>query len=126
MVYFTNLSILFLYRRLFPIQSFQKASTVLIVAYTLWFIPGLVAETLMCTPISSMWLQPQLVTKKCFFYSTFFIIILSVELLLNAIMLALPILYVLNLKVSWTRRAELMVIFLLGGLYVSVYIPPSV
>ncbi|KAF2442430.1 hypothetical protein P171DRAFT_433925 [Karstenula rhodostoma CBS 690.94] len=117
-IFFTNMSILFLYRRLFPVQSFKRCTTILMAAHGLWVIPAIVAETAMCSPPSVLWEAPLLIPEKCFFYSSFFITVCSVELFLDICVLALPLFYVSRLKLAWTRKAELMFIFLLGGLVV--------
>ncbi|KAL1603711.1 hypothetical protein SLS60_005301 [Paraconiothyrium brasiliense] len=117
-IFFTNMSILFLYRRLFPVQSFKRLTTILMVAHALWVIPAFAAETAMCSPPSVLWLQPLLIPEKCFFYSTFFIVMCSTELLLDVCVLALPLFYVSRLKLPWTRKAELLFIFVLGGLVI--------
>ncbi|KAK7192318.1 hypothetical protein DPSP01_004910 [Paraphaeosphaeria sporulosa] len=117
-IFFTNMSILFLYRRLFPVQSFKLLTTILMVAHALWVIPAFAAETAMCSPPSVLWEAPLLIPEKCFFYSTFFIVMCSVELVLDVCVLALPLFYVSRLKLPWPRKAELSFIFLLGGLVV--------
>jgi len=85
------------------------------ILHTLWFVPGVVTEIAVCSPPSVLWLKLELIPEKCILYSTFFMIILPVELLLDAIVLAVPVFYIINLKLPWARRAELIVIFLLGG-----------
>lgn len=69
-----------------------------------------------CSPPSALWETPLLIPQKCIFYSTFFIVMCSVELFLDVCVLALPLFYVSRLKLAWARKAELSFIFLLGGL----------
>ncbi|KAF2014353.1 hypothetical protein BU24DRAFT_481797 [Aaosphaeria arxii CBS 175.79] len=114
----TNLSILFLYRRLFPVESFKRWSAILMVCHIVWFIPSFVVQTAMCTPPSVMWQRPDLIKDKCIPYATFFIVVCSFELVLDAAILAMPCFYIVNLHLPWQRRMELLVIFLLGGLVI--------
>ncbi|PVH92935.1 hypothetical protein DM02DRAFT_677177 [Periconia macrospinosa] len=116
LILFTNLSILLLYRRLFPVQEFKRWTNIFIIAHVVWFIPSLVAETLMCSPPSIFWEQPLLIPEKCFMYSDYFISVMTIELALDVAILILPLFYISKLHLSWARRAELMFIFLLGGL----------
>ncbi|PVI08102.1 hypothetical protein DM02DRAFT_690581 [Periconia macrospinosa] len=115
-ILFTNISILLLYRRLFPIPSFELRSNILIIAHILWFIPSLVGETVLCSPPSLLWENPKEIPNKCIMYSNFFITMLTIELCLDIAILVLPLFYISTLRLlPWKRKAGLVGIFLLGG-----------
>ena len=117
MVLATNLSVLFFYRRLFFIdKKFIRLSLVLIIITTLWSISGFFSATFMCTPINTLWTNPMKIDDNCIWYAQFFITMMSTELFLDTLILALPIRQVIKLKMTWQKRSMLGGIFCLGGL----------
>ena len=113
-VLFTNMSILFLYRRIFSTSKFRKVSLYVIGAHILWFIPGLLVEIFACTPISAGW---DITTPgSCIQYSTFLMTFMVMELVLDVVLLTLPILEVKKLQLTVQRKVGVIGVFLLGGL----------
>jgi len=115
-VIFTNISILFFYRRIFGVnKTFQHTSLALIVFEIIWFIPGFFVELFMCKPVSTLWTNFIAEPEKCIWYSTFWVIIMATELLSDFMILVLPISRVIQLKLPWQKKCFLSLIFLLGG-----------
>lgn len=123
-VWTTNVSILLLYQNIFGIDTkFRRLALSLIILHVLWFIPGFIAETLLCTPVKGIWENPAASTRKCIYYSTYFVVINTVEIVLDLLILALPINEILKLsKMSWQKKSLLSFIFLLGGLQVILLV----
>lgn len=111
-----KLSILSFYRRLFPVPSFERVVTIVAVVSILWFIPAFFGETFLCTPVDAMWNDFAHAAEKCGDYGLFFAIMISFEIVIDAVILAMPISQVVQLQLSWGSRATLVGIFLLGGL----------
>ncbi|KAF2462796.1 uncharacterized protein BDR25DRAFT_152969, partial [Lindgomyces ingoldianus] len=110
-----KLSLLLFYRRIFPIQNFEKMVTIAAVIVILWFIPGFLGETFLCWPIDVMWTDFAHAAEKCGDYGLFFAIMISFEIVIDFLILVLPIAQVLQLQMSWNSRATLAGIFMLGG-----------
>ncbi|KAH7135961.1 hypothetical protein B0J11DRAFT_565217 [Dendryphion nanum] len=113
-----SLSILFFYRRVFPIQSMKRLVTIFLVIHVMWTIAAFFAQIFICSPVELAWapimIQAQNI-DKCINYPIFFLSILSIELGLNAAVLFLPIKQVIGLKMNLQTRLMLVFVFLLGG-----------
>ena len=79
-----------------------------------WGIAGFFAEVFNCTPVRHFWNFH--VKGTCMNYKAFFLTIMVAETLLDCVILALPIRYILNLQLSTQKKHGLVAIFLLGGL----------
>ena len=111
-----KLSILSFYRRIFPVPQFERSITIVSVVVVLWFIPGFFAETFLCSPVDALWNDFIHAAEKCGDYGLFFAIMISLEIVIDTVILAMPISQVVQLQLSWRSRATLACIFLLGGL----------
>ncbi|MCJ1382559.1 hypothetical protein MMC17_005672 [Xylographa soralifera] len=109
----TNISILCLYRRIFTTPYFRKLSLGLIFTNVIWVIPATIVEIFICTPVRSFW--DFSVQGSCIFFSTFWIVICTVELVLDVAILILPIGEISHLQLSLRKKLLLSLIFLLGG-----------
>ncbi|KAF1950439.1 hypothetical protein CC80DRAFT_539675 [Byssothecium circinans] len=108
-------SILFFYRRVFPVQETKRLVDIFIVLHVLWGISTTIAEIFMCTPLNIPWTNPSAVPEKCINYPLFFVVAMSLEIVLNTAVLALPIREIMNLKMSMATKLSLGGIFLIGG-----------
>ncbi|RDL35199.1 uncharacterized protein BP5553_07130 [Venustampulla echinocandica] len=116
----TNISILMFYRRIFSVGvTFNRLSLALIALQILWFIPGFFGETFMCTPTDTLWNNPLEIPEKCIYYSTYFVVIMGFELLIDLMILALPVVEIMKLKLSWEKKLMLSFVFLLGGFVIA-------
>ncbi|MCJ1292806.1 hypothetical protein MMC34_004359 [Xylographa carneopallida] len=109
----TNISILCLYRRIFTTPYFRKLSLGLIAANVIWVVPATLVEIFICTPVRSFW--DFTVQGSCIFFSTFWIVICTVELVLDVAILVLPVGEISHLQLSLKKKILLSFIFLLGG-----------
>lgn len=115
-VFCVNISILCLYRRLFDTRKFRCISLAMIIFNVCWFIPSFLGEVLVCLPVQSIW-NP-LIHGSCIWYSTFWLVVLVVELVIDVILVVLPLREIAKLKLSTRNKVMLSVVFALGGLYV--------
>lgn len=112
-----KISILLLYLRIFPTQSFRNATNAMLawqVCHTLAF---LVAVTLQCIPISAVWtLDPnaKCVNSTGMVYSGAVLSILE-----DLVIMALPVRELKRLNLSLRKRVALIFMFALGSLYVT-------
>jgi len=112
----TNLSILAFYWRIFSVDAtFRLLAMLLVGLQILWFIPTFLVEALLCAPVHSFWTDPAAIPTKCVYYSTFWIVTMSSETLLDAMILGLSVMWVAKLKLSWQKKFMVSSIFLLGG-----------
>jgi hypothetical protein len=110
----TNVSILCFYRRIFLTPTFLHISLILIIFNIIWFIPGMLGQIFVCTPVQSFWDAG--IHGTCVYYSTFWIVIMAAELVIDVAILTLPIHETAKLQLSWRKKALLCMTFLLGGL----------
>ncbi|MCJ1246023.1 hypothetical protein MMC30_003227 [Trapelia coarctata] len=120
-------SIVLLYRRVFSIDtSFRLQSLVVIIFIWVFWFAATIATILNCLPFEYNWISigdP----LHCINYNIFWMVTGSIEVLMDAIILALPVRMVLGLQLTRKRKILVLLIFLLGGLYVfplSIIQPP--
>jgi len=53
----TIMSLLSLYRRIFPTPGYKKIAFILMIVTILWFIGAMVGNFIMCIPFNSFWLR---------------------------------------------------------------------
>lgn len=107
-------SIIFLYRRLFAVQSFRRVSMIVGIVCFVWMVVGIVGGFLYCIPMQSFW-NP-IVEGHCFSYDIWFMAMEIIELLLDVVILCLPLRMIAGLHLPMRKRVMLSGIFLLGGL----------
>ncbi|TAQ87464.1 hypothetical protein B7494_g4219 [Chlorociboria aeruginascens] len=110
---FIRISILCYYRRIFNVARFRKATTILIVICVLWCIPGTLVQILNCQPMASVWNTS--IKGHCVNYMLFYIIVMSIETALDAIVLAMPLREIYFLQMTFRKKVLISLIFLLGG-----------
>ncbi|KAI9035507.1 uncharacterized protein KD926_003435 [Aspergillus affinis] len=109
----TKISILFLYRRIFPTRSlllgaYFVGATVIAYNVALAFVAAF-----QCVPFSSMWTGEP---GKCIGISVPFTIFAVVNVVTDFAILALPVKPVLELHMRRNRKIQVLTIFLLGGM----------
>ena len=111
-----KLSIVLLYRRLFPNQSFR---------IVLWSVTGflivfalaqMLSVAIQCTPVAALWNPMAHPGAHCIEYTPALILFAVVNALTDVTILSLPMPILWNLHASKTRRRQLIGIFGLGGL----------
>ncbi|KAJ5507773.1 hypothetical protein N7527_009916 [Penicillium freii] len=116
-----KISILLLYRRIFSVPKFQLASLLTGGLVLSWCLSVSITVLLQCRPIALNWnkqLSGTCINSKQFFFGN-----AISNLIIDAVILALPIPMVLQLQLRLSQKLSILGIFLLGGLY--VYIPPT-
>jgi len=111
---FIKFSIVAFYRRIFTVKLFMNISLVVGVICVLWMITGMIGNLLYCIPMESFW--DKAIEGKCFNFDNWFLAMETIDLLLDAIILALPIKTIMGLQLSAHKKTTLLTIFLLGGL----------
>ncbi|QKX53297.1 uncharacterized protein TRUGW13939_00375 [Talaromyces rugulosus] len=119
-----KLSILALYRDLFPIQQFRAYTVVIGTLCLIWYIICFLINIFQCTPVKAAW-QLDLLTKgeaKCLVYGHYIIGYEVSNMLLDITILALPIHVLHTLHLSRPRKIIVGGLFALGGFIIIVCI----
>ncbi|KAF7503814.1 hypothetical protein GJ744_003255 [Endocarpon pusillum] len=111
-----QISIIFLYRRLFTVRGFQIASMVVGVACFVWMVVAIVGGFLYCIPMQSFW--DPLIKGHCFNYHAWFLSMEIIEVLFDVVILCLPLMMIERLHLSMRKGVVLLCLFLLGGFVV--------
>ena len=109
-----KLSILFLYRRIFPQQCFMYVLIIVgafVVACSLTLVLGIILQYI---PIQAIW-DPK-VNSTHIRYGVLALIMGITNVITDVIILILPVPLLWKLKISATRRRQLIITFALGGL----------
>ena len=111
----SQMSLLFLYRRLFPISSFRRLSLTLIIICACWAVVASIIEIgYPADPISFFFPGSASGTWQLDYLSFWFAMSLT-ELVIDVIMLVMPIREAIYLQLSRKKKFFLLLIFLLGG-----------
>ncbi|KAI9782522.1 MAG: hypothetical protein M1816_001860 [Peltula sp. TS41687] len=108
-----KISILCLYRRLFPIQAFRRMSYVVDVLCVLWLIAAELASLLACIPARKFW--DPLSSGRCLNFNTYFLGIEVANTIIDVIILCLPLHMIRNLHLPFRQKIALSMIFLVGA-----------
>lgn len=109
-----KLSLLFLYRRLFPTQAFKRTSLVVGALCIMWFLAAVIFDIFQCRPFSAAFDPDLAFSDQCIDLQSFYWGITIANLLLDVIILALPLHVVWALKLTKQERLRLSGVFLLG------------
>ena len=107
-----KISFLLLYRRIFVIQWFMRATLVVAALVFAWSMAVTFSVIFECQPVGSYW-QP-LLQQHCIDSQKFYWANGISNLLLDVIILTLPIPVIWRLQMSLRRKISLTVIFALG------------
>lgn len=115
-----KVSILLLYRRIFSVDDTFRLISLLVLAVVGAFWLGTTLATLLnCRPLEYSWIGLSW-EQYCFDFNMFWMTTGAVEVLIDSVILALPVHMVLRLHLSRSRKASIVFVFLLGGLYVPI------
>ncbi|KAJ8129947.1 hypothetical protein O1611_g3680 [Lasiodiplodia mahajangana] len=109
-----KLSILALYRSIFPSSRFHRAVTALASLVVAWAVANLILGLVLCIPIESLW-DKSIPHAHCLAVSVFQLIMISVHIGIELLILFLPIPSVLRLQVSAERKRLIILTFVVGG-----------
>ena len=79
-----------------------------------WWVVFTVTALVPCRPVRSYW-DPQ-VPGKCYNFDQFFLSASIADVLIDAVILALPVKMILGLQLSTRKKVSLCSVFSLGGL----------
>ncbi|KAJ5747170.1 uncharacterized protein N7511_008866 [Penicillium nucicola] len=109
-----KLSILMLYRRLFPVKSMKYAVNIVGMVVILWAACGILAGCFICIPTEKLW-HPMM-QGGCMNLSKFYYGLQIPNIATDAIILIMPMHIVWNLPISKAQKVGLSGIFVLGFL----------
>ncbi|KAJ3578711.1 hypothetical protein NPX13_g1852 [Xylaria arbuscula] len=114
-----KLSILTLYLRLFNVNPYFKRSCYFMMGFVLaWGIAVLFTTIFQCQPVSAAW-DKSIANFKCFVLADFVIGSNVPNILADAVIIALPLPLLWSLKLSLTRKAGLIALFLVAAMSVD-------
>lgn len=123
-VMFTQLSFLFLYKRVFTTQVVWFANTLYVLA-ALSFAAGIsifFSAILQCTPFKYRW--DRTITGHCINVNALWIVDDALNLIIDVCIVVAPIPLVWHLQMSLRTKCAVVGMFLLGGLSVAQHNPP--
>ena len=112
-----KLSILLLYRRLFPNRSL-KITSICVAPFLLVFaLAQMLSVIIQCSPPAALWDPASYPNAQCDKYAPALLLFAIVNALTDVFILSLPLPILWHLQVSAHQRWRLISVFLLGGLY---------
>lgn len=117
-LYFTNIytikiSLLYLYRRIFPLQWFKRVLLAFGIFLTAMTLASLLVCVLQCIPLQKMW-NPA-VSGHCVEFGKFALAMSCINICTDVFMLALPLPVVWGLKINATQKWLVSLSFVMGG-----------
>ncbi|KAE9379595.1 hypothetical protein N431DRAFT_500120 [Stipitochalara longipes BDJ] len=109
-----KISILLLYRSLFPTPGINLATKIIGAISVAWAFETALVGILSCTPVKAFW-DITVTEKKCINTTAFFIANSAVHVVIDITILTLPIRKVWPLKMSVQKKVVVSFMFLLGG-----------
>jgi hypothetical protein len=110
-----KISILLLYRSLFPTPGIDLATKIIGVTSIAWGIETALVGIFSCTPVRAFW-DVTVKERTCINTTAFFIANSTAHVLIDITILVLPVKKVWALKMSLHHKIVVSFIFLLGGL----------
>ncbi|KAI1740011.1 hypothetical protein F4680DRAFT_420932 [Xylaria scruposa] len=114
---FTQLSILAFYRRVFAKSSSitQKGSIIMMVIVVLFGIANTLTIIFQCTPVPFFWSGWSGETRgSCININLFSWIRAAIEIAVDIAILSLPLRDIAQLQLSWTKKTQVLLVFVLG------------
>jgi hypothetical protein len=110
-----KVSILLLYRSLFPTSGIDLATKIIGAISIAWGTETALVGIFSCTPVKAFW-DMAVTEKKCINTAAFFIANSAVHVVIDITILILPVRKVWGLKMSIQKKVVVSFMFLLGGL----------
>ncbi|KAF7718501.1 Uncharacterized protein PECH_003689 [Penicillium ucsense] len=107
-----KLSILMLYKRLFPVKFMRTAVQVVSLIIILWAACGILAGCFLCIPTEKLW-NP-MIPGGCMDLAKFYYGLQIPNIVTDAIILVMPMHIVWSLPISKAQKTGLSIIFILG------------
>ena len=115
-----KLSILCLYRRIFPTRKFKRITVAVGLMLMAHFFASVFVGIFICVPVEKVW-NPT-IPGRCNNFDIEFLVVEIIEVLVDVVLLLLPIHMVSTLQLSNRNKVILSMIFLLGGMYVAFHL----
>jgi hypothetical protein len=112
-----KLSFLFFYKRIFPGRAIQKIIWVTILFNVLYGVAFVIAAIFQCRPISFYWTTwDGEHTGRCININALGWANAAISIAVDLWMLAIPLSQLIHLKLSWSKKAGVIIMFCLGTL----------
>ena len=118
-----KVSILTWYASVFTTRQFRRAKDIVLITCLIWCIAMTVVIVVQCVPLKEAWDPLRTSRTKCVLFGVFVLLQEITNVLLDIVILILPISVTRNLQLPARQRWILSLIFLLGGLYVTLVSP---
>ncbi|KAI0468055.1 hypothetical protein F4859DRAFT_492504 [Xylaria cf. heliscus] len=116
-----KIAILLYYRRIFSVRSFRIANDVCLAIVAAWGISFTFVLIFQCNPISTLWDKFEFeYTPYCIQTLSFYMAVAITDLIIDIIIFALPIPYVLRLHLPLKQKLAVAGILLLGSIIVVI------
>ncbi|KAI4209740.1 MAG: hypothetical protein LQ351_007336 [Letrouitia transgressa] len=110
-----KISLLLLYRRIFSISRFRHVAALIGGLCVTWYLAAIFADIFQCRPFSAAFEIQNLFTPKCIDEQAYYRGIITSNVILDVLVLAIPIAMVWRLQLKRSQKVSLSCIFLLGG-----------
>ena len=120
-----KVTILTWYASVFTTRQFRRANDIVLIICLLWCFATTIVFVLQCVPLEEAWNPLRASGTKCVLFGLLVLCQELTNVLLNIVILILPISVTRNLQLPARQRWILSLIFLLGGLYVTLISPTS-
>ncbi|KAI9889654.1 MAG: hypothetical protein M1814_005055 [Vezdaea aestivalis] len=111
-----KISLLLLFRRIFPVRPMRIMTYIGIVFFSLLAISTCIVDVFNCTPINASWNKNPALKSKCVDPPTLYRVTAIINLVTDIIILLIPLPFIWRLQMSLRNRVALYGIFLLGGI----------
>ena len=110
----SKISVLLMYATIIPNGSMLKISRYLGAIIAIWTGADLIAVFSICRPFELAWTSP----SKCHDQPLLYFIMGLLNLLIDAVIIALPMPYLFRLRMSWRRKLVAVILLRMGIVYV--------
>ena len=115
-----KLSILDFYRHIFATKKFCITAHVISVICVLWLLAGILYNILDCDPIEANYVVTYPTLEHCAPFGIYFFFHELLNSLIDVAILAMPCVVIRRLRLTKQQKVQVIGVFLLGGLYVSL------
>ncbi|KAF1995584.1 hypothetical protein P154DRAFT_445049 [Amniculicola lignicola CBS 123094] len=117
---FSIISLLYLYRRIFPQQWFQRVLLAFGIFLTVMAITSILVSLLQCIPMEKMW-NPE-ISGRCVQFGKFALAMSCINISTDVFMFALPLPVVWGLQINKNQKWLVSLSFIMGGSACIVYL----
>ena len=118
-----RVTVLTWYANVFTTRQFKRAKDIVLITCLIWCLAMTVAFVLQCVPLKKSWDPLRTTGTQCVLFGLLVLFQEMTNVVLDIVILVLPISVTRNLQLPARQRWILSLIFLLGGLYVTLISP---